>query len=153
MLRSLDTGYDVLRPIIVDHLFAAVQRAGLTGGISGFHWWKKLVPQEQLYTSYYTAQEGDVADRAVVSQALVFMQEFEPNLLCVNLRQAELAGHTYGADSREYLSALGHCDDQLRTLAEGLDLEHTILIVTSSHGLLDSGALAGMSRYCLRRPW
>jgi hypothetical protein len=40
---------DEIQPIAVDHLFAQVRRAGLTGGLVGSNWWQKMVPERFLY--------------------------------------------------------------------------------------------------------
>ena len=34
-----DRDYEWIPPIAVDHLFAALNRAGVSTGIAGFHWW------------------------------------------------------------------------------------------------------------------
>ncbi len=148
----LDTSFAVLQPISLDHLFTAVERAGMVGAISGFHWWARLVPREDLHRSFYASHEGEQADRAVVQKALAFVQEDQPNLLCVNLRQADLAGRRYGANSSEYKNALKHCDDLIRALTQGLNLDETILMVVSSHGMLDEGGYGGDEPVLLSTP-
>lgn len=132
-----DRETELLQPLAIDHLFAAAQRAGLSAGIAGFHWWERLVPPASLDLRYFVSAEDDAADRLVVERALVFIQQFRPNLLLVNLRQVQQAGQAYGADSDEYLQAALRCDEYVHRLAEGMNLERSVLIVVSSHGHLD----------------
>jgi hypothetical protein len=129
---------DLLEAVSVDHLFAAVHRAGLAVGIAGFQWWEKLVPPDSLDVKYYATAEDDAADIGVVDHAVVFIEQFHPSFLLVNLRQMERAGVTFGGTSAEYQQAARRCDDAIHRLAAAMDPEHSLLMVCSSHGLLAS---------------
>jgi hypothetical protein len=127
---------DLLQPLTIDHLFAAVRRAGLSVGIAGFQWWEKLVPPDSLDLKYYADAEDDAADIRVVDRAVVFIEQFRPNFLLVNLRQVQEAGQTFGGTSVEYQQAALRCDDSIHRLAAAMDLQHSVLVVCSSHGYL-----------------
>jgi len=145
--------YELIRPITVDHIFAALDRAGLTSGIAGFYWWDRLVPQDLLYTRYYVTTEGNAADKLVIEHALRFLDEFRPNFLLVHLRQVDAAGHKYGASSSEYQQAALRCDDYIRQLATSMDLKRSVLIIVSSHGHLDQGGHGGDEAGVLNTPF
>ncbi len=147
-----DRSYELIRPIAVDHLFTAVNRAGVTGGVAGFRWWEKLVAPELLYTKYYVSAEDDAADRSVVDHALTFLNEFRPNFLLVYLRQIDAAGQQYGGTSREYQQAALRCDEYIRLLAKNMNLKESVLIVVSSHGHLRQGGYGGDEPVVLHTP-
>lgn len=140
-----DRDAELLQPLPIDHLFAAARRAGLSAGIAGFHWWEKLVPPESLDCKYYAYAEDDAADRLVIDHALVFIEQFQPHFLLVNLRQVQQAGQAFGGDSAEYLQAALRCDDYIRLLAEQMDLQHSVLLVVSGHGHLSRPAAGARS--------
>jgi len=148
-----DRDYELIMPIAIDHIFATLRRAGLTAGIAGFHWWEKLVPPDLLYVKYFVDAEDDAADREVVEHVLTFLREFHPNFLLVNLRQLDVAALQYGATSDEYHQALLRCDGYIRTLATNMDLQHSVLIILSSHGHLDSGGYGGNEAVILNTPF
>jgi hypothetical protein len=142
-----------IQPIAVDHLFAALNRVGATTGIAGFHWWERLVPADNLYTRYFVNAEGAAADKQVIDRATIFLTEFRPNLLLVQLRQTEVAGRDHGGASPEYRQAALHCDEHLRQLAESMNLKHSALIVVSSYGHLDAGGNGGAEEVTLTTPF
>jgi hypothetical protein len=131
-----DRTTDLLQPVTTDDLFAAVHRAGLSAGIAGFQWWEKLVPPDSLDLKYYANAEDDAADMGVVDRAVVFIEQFRPSFLLINLRQVEQAGRAFGGTSAEYQQAVLRCDDAINHLAAAMDLQHSVLIVCSSHGQL-----------------
>ena len=138
---------ELLEPVAVDHLFASVRRAGLSAGVAGFQWWEKLVPPGSLDLKYYENAEDDAADIRVVDRAVVFIEQFRPSFLLVNLRQMQRAGRVSGGDSAEYQQAALRSDDAIHRLAAAMDLQHSVLVVCSSHGHL---AAAGTGPEILR---
>lgn len=141
------------RPMSTDNLFATVNRAGLTAGIAGLQPWSRLIPADLLYTSFFTQREDDVGDKAVIDRALVFLEEFHPNFLLVQLAQVNAAGSRFGAQSLEYQQAVQRCDDYIRTLANAMSLTHSVLIVVSDHGQLDQGGYGGDEPALLSMPF
>jgi hypothetical protein len=148
-----DPPYDGSHPISVDNLFAAAQRAGLTCGVSGPRIWDKLLATDSLYVKFLVDGSSDQPDSQVVDRARVFLDEFKPNLLLVHLTQVNAAGQRYGAASAEYKQAAQRCDDYVRTLAEGMNLAHSVLIVVSSHAQLDEGGYGGDEPELLSMPF
>lgn len=148
-----DQSYQWIRPIAVDHLFAALHRAGFTSGIVGFHWWEKLVPPELLHVKYYVATDDAAADALVIDRAGAFLKEFYPNLLVVNLRHVNTAAQEHGALSAEYSEAVSLCDEHIRLLSASMDLQRSTLAVVSSHGHLDQGGHGGAEPVTLHTPF
>ena len=148
-----DREYEWIQPLDIDQLFAVVDRAGATCGIVGFHWWERLVPPQQLYTSYFVHAEGNAADQEGVEQAIRFLREFAPNFLVVNLRQLELSGRHHGGVSDTYARSALRCDSYVQQLASAMDLRHSVLIVLSSYGHLDAGGHGGDEPVTLITPF
>ncbi len=126
-----------IQPIAIDHLFAQVKRAGLTGGLVGSSRWQKLVPHEFLYTQFFVHDEA--ADQQVVATALRFLKNFHLNYLLIHLSQVNYASRQYGVNSIAYRQAALRVDAYLRDIAQAVNLERNILIVVSDYGRLKRG--------------
>ena len=148
-----DQSYQWIRPIAVDHLFAALRRADFTSGIVGFHWWEKLVPPELLHVKYFVATDDAAADALVIDRAGAFLKEFYPNFLVVNLRHVNTAAQEHGALSAEYAEAVLRCDEHVRLLSASMDLQRSTPVVVSSHGHLDQGGHGGAEAVTLATPF
>lgn len=149
----LNAEYYDIQPIQVDHIFAALRRAGMTSAVAGFNWWEKMIPQDLLLAGFYVEGENDAADRAVVGKALEFLSQVRPNLLLIHLDQIDLAGHMYGGESPEYRYAAYAVDDMIRKIAGAVDLEETVLIVISDHGHIRRGGHGGHDAVVLEQPF
>jgi hypothetical protein len=147
-----DRTYEWLEPISVDHMFSAVNRAGLTAGLAGFYWWEKLIPADLLYTKYFVDTADAAADERVIDRASVFIKEFQPNFLLVHLRQLDTVAQNYGGSSQEYQEAALRCDAQVRALGAAMDLQHSVLVVVSSYGHVDAGGHGGAEAVVLNTP-
>jgi hypothetical protein len=128
---------DEIQPIAVDHLFAQVRRAGLTGGLVGSNWWQKMVPEKFLYAQFFVEDE-DAADEQVVDTALRFLKNFRLNYLLIHLNQVDHASSEYGAASDAYQQAALRADAHLRDIAQATNVQHNVLIVVSDYGHLKS---------------
>jgi len=148
-----DQSYQWIRPIAVDHLFEALDRAGFTSGIVGFHWWEKLVPPQLLHVKYHVSTDDAAADALVIDRATGFLKEFHPNFLVVNLRHVNTAGQEHGALSTEYEEAVSLCDEHIRVLSASMDLQRSVLMVVASHGHLDQGGHGGSEAITLDTPF
>ena len=149
----LDPPNDGIRLMAVDSLFNAIARAGLTSGVAGSARLQRLIPADLLYTTYYASAEGEEVDAAVIDRSVMFLNEFRPNFLLVQLGQVDAAGKRYGAASAEYRDAAQRCDQHLGRLISHLDLGRSIVIVTSGHGQLNSGGHGGAEDVLLSTPF
>ncbi len=150
---TFDPSLEWISPIAVDHLFAAANRAGLRCGVAGSQRWEKIIPPKLLYTRFFVDAGNAVADEQVIDNALVFLQEFQPNLLLVHLQQMDEAGQMYGAASDEYRQAAARCDEHVGSLVENMNLRRSVLLVVSSHGHLDAGGHGGDEVVLLNTPF
>jgi hypothetical protein len=148
-----DHALEWIEPIRMDHIFAATTRGGLTSGIAGASEWEKLVPPQGLYTHYTAGTAGMPADERIMDRALVFSNQFRPNLLLVHLVAADSAGSAYGGASAEYLEAVSACDQHIAALLDTLNLDRSVIIVLSSHGVTGRGTHGGAEDVVLRTPF
>lgn len=139
----VDRPTELIQPTRLDTIFAAASRSSLTTGIVGLSGWQRLVPASDLYLHAYVESAGDPADLKTTEEALVFLREFQPGLLLVQLSQLEAVGAQYGATGEEYAAAALRCDAHLSRIVSAMDLDKSVLIVLSSHGLLDDGTHGG----------
>ncbi len=149
----LNADYEAIKPFGVDHLFAAVRRAGMTSAVAGFNWWEKMIPQDLLQAGFYVEGEDDAADRAVLAKALEFLTTARPNLLLVHFDQVDHAGHLYGGESAEYRQAAYAVDGMIQQIAEAMDLEESVLVVVSDHGHIKRGGHGGHDAVVLTEPF
>jgi hypothetical protein len=143
---------DEIHPIAVDHLFAEVKRAGLTGGLASSNSWQKMVPDEFLYTQFFVEDE-DAADEQVVDTALRFLKNFYLNYLLIHLNQVDHASRDYGAASSEYQQAALRVDAHLRDIAQATDVQRNVLIVVSDYGHPKAGERDQYGRVVLTAPF
>ncbi len=149
----INLAYEEYVPWTQDHLFAAAKRAGLTTAVSGFNWFEKLIPQDTVDASFYTPNEDDAADRAVVAAALPWLRDDTSALTLVHLLQVDYAGHHEGGprDPR-WNAAATRADELLRELVGTLDLTQDTVLVTSDHGHIDRGGHGGQEPVVLVEP-
>lgn len=145
--------YEEYVPWTQDNLFSAAQRAGLATAISGYNWFEKLVPQDAVAASYYTAGEDDAADQAIVAAALPWLHDNQQALTLIHLLQVDYAGHHEGGpqDPRWNASAR-RADDLLRAVVGTLDLTQDTVVITSDHGHIERGGHGGPEPIVLQEP-
>ncbi len=148
-----DHSLEWVQPIAVDHLFAAIRRAGLTSGVAASRHWEKLVARDLLYTAYFADGVDAAADEQVLDNAVVFLNEFQPNFLLVHFQQLETAGEMYGGASTQYQQSAMRCDEYIQTLAANMDLTRSVLVVVGSYGHLDGGGHGGDEPTALTTPF
>ncbi len=80
-------------------------------------------------------------DTSAFGMAQAFAREWpkrQAAFTFIHFRETDVAGHLDGWMSKEYLEAVGICDQAVGSILETLDLagarEHTVVIVTTDHG-------------------
>ena len=151
---AMNLAYEEYSAWTQDNLFSAAHRAGLSTAVSGFNWFEKLIPQEAVAASFYTAGEDAAADRAVVDAALPWLAEDRHQLVLIHLDQVDYAGHHEGGplDPR-WDAAARRVDDRLREIAATLDFSRDTLLVVSDHGQIDRGGHGGQDPITLVEPF
>ena len=136
-----------------DNIFSAAHRAGLSTAVSGYDWFEKLIPQDAVSTSFYTAGEDQQADRAVVDAALPWLgQDYQ--FVLIHIDQVDYAGHHEGGPrSTNWDAAAARADSLLGEIVSQLDLTQDTLLVVSDHGHIDAGGHGGIESVVLTEPF
>ena len=151
---TLNYDYADIPTFTQDNIYSAAHRAGLRTAVSGFNWFEKLIPQQAVSMSFYTAGEDQVADRQVTDAALPWLQDGQYQLVLIHLDQVDFAGHHEGGpiDPRWDAAAI-RADDLLKEIAMAMDLRQDTLLVISDHGQIDRGGHGGQDPIVLMEPF
>jgi len=151
---ALNLDYEEIPTWTQDDLASAVHRAGFRTAISAFNWFERLIPQQSISASFYTAGEDQAADRKVVDAALPWLLAGDTQLVFVHLDQVDYAGHYEGGpQDPRWDAAARRVDDLLREIAATLDLDRDSLLVVSDHGQIDQGGHGGQDPIVLVEPF
>ena len=150
---AMNLDYENIPTWTQDNIFSAAHRAGLKTAISGYYWFEKLIPQNDVDASFYTPDEDSAADRAVVDAALPWIESGDYQLVFIHLDQVDYAGHHEGGpQDPRWNEAAKRADDHIREIVSQLDLELDTVIITSDHGQIDSGGHGGHEEIVLTEP-
>ncbi len=137
-----------------DNIFTDAHRAGLSTAISAFNWFEKLLPQDDVSQSYYTAGENQAADREVVDAAVPWLQSGKYPLVLIHLDQMDFAGHYEGGPiGPAWKEAAARVDGLIQEIALNMDLSHDTLLVVSDHGHINYGGHGGQDAITLLEPF
>ncbi len=151
---AINLDYAEIPTFTQDDIFSAAHRAGLKTAVSGFNWFEKLIPQQAVTASFYTAGEDKVADRDVTNAALPWLKDGSYSLVLIHLDQVDYAGHHEGGpiDPR-WNEAASRADGLLKEIVSGMDLTQDTLLVISDHGQIDRGGHGGQDTIVLKEPF
>ncbi|MFZ2096169.1 MAG: alkaline phosphatase family protein, partial [Anaerolineales bacterium] len=151
---ALNLDYAEIPTLTQDEIYSAAHRAGLETAISAFNWFEKLIPQEAVSASFYTAGEDKIADRQVTDAALPWLEQGKYQLVLIHLDQVDYAGHHEGGpiDPR-WDAAATRADGLLKEIATAMDLTQDTLLVISDHGQIDHGGHGGQDAITLMEPF
>ncbi len=150
----LNLDYADIPQFTQDDIFSAAHRSGLLTAISAFNWFEKLIPQEAVTASFYTAGEDQAADRQVTDAALPWVEGGKYDLVLIHLDQVDYAGHHEGGpvDPR-WDAAATRADGLIKEIVSAMDLEQDTLLVLSDHGQIDQGGHGGQDPIVLLEPF
>jgi hypothetical protein len=144
------TNYEV-RPLRVDHVFRAAKRAGRRTAMAAHQGSHTLVrgfvdaplvyPDEPEGRRSFADLEAELMKMGEGTREL--MAKAAPDLAFLEYTMTDDCGHQWGGASDEYRQAALLIDDQIRRLAETLDLRSTVLMVTADHGHTPRGGHGG----------
>lgn len=151
---ALNLEYEEIPTWTQDNLATAIQRTGSRTAISAYYWFERLIPQDSVDASYYTAGEDEAADREVVDAALPWLRGSDYQFVFIHLDQVDYAGHYEGGpqDAR-WDAAARRVDDLVREIAATLDLAKDTLFICSDHGQIDRGGHGGHDPIVLVEPF
>jgi hypothetical protein len=151
---AMNLDYTDIPTFTQDNLFSAASRAGLKTAISGFNWFEKLVPQQAVDASFYTAGEDNAADEQVTQAALPWLASEDYQLILIHLDQVDYAGHYEGGpEDPRWDEAANRADKLLEQIATTMDLSQDTLLVVSDHGHIDTGGHGGQDPVVLLEPF
>ncbi|MGQ9467184.1 MAG: alkaline phosphatase family protein [Anaerolineae bacterium] len=144
----------------VDTIFKAARDAGTPAVVVGSGGWK------QLYGSHLTefvevpGPEDENAPPEAWAQmdsdslrlAMQVLDDYPEGLILVYFGGTDELAHLYGGVSSQYLGEVQKVDEYIGRLAERLDLEKDVLIVTADHGHVDRGGHGGWEKEVLHVP-
>jgi hypothetical protein len=140
------------RPLAVESLFESARRHGLRTALASDPKVQTLFAphvDERLDWPPESLVEGRplasyLADLPKTTDAAIrLLQERRPDLLAVDLVATDQAAHDWGGSSAEYRAVVQETDRALQRLAAAMDLERSVLVVTSDHGHVDRGGHGG----------
>jgi hypothetical protein len=144
----------------VDTIFKAARDAGMPAVVVGGGGWKKLYgshltefvkvpgPEDENAPPEAWAQMDSDSYR-LSTQAL---DNYPEGLILVYFGGTDELAHLYGGVSSQYLDEVQRVDDYIGLLAERLDPEKDVLIVTADHGHVDAGGHGGWEQSVLHVP-
>ena len=148
----LNADYPEIRPLGMDHLFAAAHDAGLTTALAGHRWWERMVPERLRDLSFFNEGLDAEDDRETADAALPWLRDRAADFVLIHLDQVDETGHAHGAVGPEWAQAAANVDGLLRDLAAELDFSRDVLIVTSDHGHVDRGGHGGQDAIVTQQP-
>lgn len=144
---------DAIRPIAVDHIFAAAKRAGLTTALAGAPWWAKMVPQDVLDAHFFADSFFADGDQQSADAGLRFINNFHPNLTLIYFGNVDETAHAAGGNSAAYREAVARVDNHLHDILQAINLRDSVLIVASDHGHIDRGGHGGNDPSVVQTPF
>jgi hypothetical protein len=151
---AMNLDYADIPTFTQDNLYSAASRAGLHTAISAFNWFEKLIPQQAVSASFYTAGEDKVADEQVTAAATPWLSGGQYQLVLIHIDQVDYAGHHEGGpiDPR-WDAAANRADQLLQQIGTTMDLTKDTLLVISDHGQIDEGGHGGQDPIVLMEPF
>jgi hypothetical protein len=140
------------RPVPVEHLFQTARRKGLRTALAAgsgpqtlFEPW---IDERVVYSRLDAADSHDLVKleaelRWMGEATRGLLREKKPNLFLLDFTIADEAGHGWGAASREYQASAQAVDEEIQRLAPEIDLQRSVLVVTSDHGHTATGGHGG----------
>ncbi len=144
----------------VDTVFKSARDAGVPAVIVGTGGWQKLYGSHLTEFVKVPGPEDENAppeawaqmDSDALRLAIRVLDDYPEGLVLVYFGGTDELAHLYGGVSTQYLDEVRRVDEYIGRLAERLDLEKDVLIVTADHGHVDIGGHGGWERSVLHVP-
>ncbi len=140
----VDLPLERLHPLEVDNIFARAHSANLQTALLGVAEWRRLIPRNQLDTTFFVDEPGAEADAAIMEATLPIIENNEIELALIHFTQVDWAGQNLGgAESEAYRQATNQVDAYLGQISQAMDLSRMVLIVLADHGHVPDGGHGG----------
>jgi len=144
----------------VDTIFKAARDAGMPAVVVGGGGWKKLYGSHLTEFVKVPGPEDENAPPEAWAQmdgdslrlAIRVLDDYPEGLILIYFGGTDELAHLYGGVSSQYLDEVQRVDGYIGLLAERLDPEKDVLIVTADHGHVDVGGHGGWERSVLHVP-
>ncbi len=144
----------------VDTVFKTARDAGMPAVVVGGGGWKKLYGSHLTEFVKVPGPEDENAPPEAWAQmdgdslrlAIRVLDDYPEGLILVYFGGTDELAHLYGGVSSQYLDEVQRVDGYIGLLAERLDPEKDVLIVTADHGHVDAGGHGGWERSVLHVP-
>ncbi len=144
----------------VDTVFKTARDAGMPAVVVGGGGWKKLYGSHLTEFVKVPGPEDENAPPEAWAQmdgdslrlAIRVLDDYPEGLILVYFGGTDELAHLYGGVSSQYLDEVQRVDGYIGLLAERLDPEKDVLMVTADHGHVDAGGHGGWERSVLHVP-
>jgi hypothetical protein len=144
----------------VDTIFKAARDAGMPAVVVGGGGWKKLYGSHLTEFVKVPGPEDENAPPEAWAQmdsdsyrlSTQVLDDYPEGLILVYFGGTDELAHLYGGVSSQYLDEVQRVDGYIGLLAERLDPEKDVLIVTADHGHVDIGGHGGWEQSVLHVP-
>jgi len=144
----------------VDTIFKAARDAGMPAVVVGGGGWKKLYGSHLTEFVKVPGPEDENAPPEAWAQmdsdsyrlSTQVLDDYPEGLILVYFGGTDELAHMYGGVSSQYLDEVQRVDGYIGLLAERLDPEKDVLIVTADHGHVDAGGHGGWEQSVLHVP-
>ena len=127
--------------VLVDSIWAAARRSGLTTGIVAGKSWGTMFGQYVQYGEYVDG-EGEAYDNEVEQKAAALIRQNQPDLMLVHFSSVDNNGHAHGGSSPEYVAAAKEIDARIGRMLPLLQPGTTVVVV-ADHGHIATGGHGG----------
>ena len=148
----MNLDYEVIPALTQDNIFSAASRMGIKTASSGYYWFEKLIPADDLDAGFFTPGEDEAADLDVMAAALPWLDDPGYGLVLIHIDQYDHIAHVNGALSPEAEQAARNADTYLGEILEKLDLSQDTILICSDHGHIDQGGHGGPESIVSQEP-
>src|SRR6185503_14760201 len=138
------------RRLRVEHVFQSARRAGrstaLAAGRNAHTLFDPWISAAAVYGADPVSASFDeyaALQRRNADAALALLRDRRPDFAYLELHVVDEAGHGWGTSSDEFTRAVALADEEVRRIADALDLSRTALVVTADHGHVPEGGHGG----------
>lgn len=147
-------------PVRTDTIFQRAREAGMPAVVVGTGGWEKLYgPHLTDFIAVRGPEEEGAPpeewvqmDAESFRQAPAALEEYQEGLILIYFGGTDELAHQFGGISSQYLDEVQRVDDYIARLADCLDWERDVLIVTSDHGHVDIGGHGGWEEEVIHVP-
>ncbi len=147
-------------PVRTDTIFRRAKEARMPAVVVGGEGWEKLYGPHLTDFIAVKGPEDESApperwaemDAESFRQSTLVLQEHREGLILIYFGGTDELAHQFGGISTPYRDEVRRVDDYIARLAERLDWERDVLIVTSDHGHVNAGGHGGWEPEVLHVP-